>query len=172
MRGRDAVAGFAVAVCLIAPATAAMYVIENPAAKIVNPADTMYNPASQVNNPAATIHNPAARMDNPNPLSPPTPVVTPPAAVEPKAVPRPAKQILVQKQLKPEIPQKNYNFKSVKAYVQAAKKAFVRDNYTEFISITEDALRRIQSRTLTSSQKTRQQLEKYRNFGYVLLDKN
>jgi hypothetical protein len=138
----------------------------------MNPADTMHNPATQVNNPASNIYNPAARMVNPDPLSPPTQAVTLPVSAEPKTVPRPAKRIPVQPQFKPEIPQKSYNFKSVKTYVQVAKKAFVRNNYVEFISIAEDALRRIESGTLKSSKKTKQQLEKYRHFGYALLDKN
>jgi hypothetical protein len=172
MNRREVAVICAAVLCLILPASAAMYTIENPAAKIINPADTMYNPATQIKNPASTIYNPAARMNNPDPLSPPTPVVAPPVAAEPKTVPRPAKRIVVQPQLRPEIPPKNYNFKSVTAYIQVAKKAFVSDNYAEFISITEDALRRIESGTLKSSKKTRQRLEKYRNFGYALLDKN
>jgi hypothetical protein len=159
-------------VCLIEPVSAAMYTIENPAAKISNPADTMYNPATQVNNPASNIYNPAARMDNPDPLSPPTQAVTQPIPTEAKTAQRPAKRILVQPHPKPDIPQKSYYLKSVSAYIRAAKKAFAQDNYAEFISITEDALRRIESGTLKASKKAKHQLESYKIFGYGLLEKN
>lgn len=151
MRLKDVVTVCAAVLCLIVPASAEMYKIENP---------------------AANIYNPAARMNNPDPLSPPTQAVTQPVSSEPEIVPRPEKLTRAQPQLKPDIPLKSYNFKSVKTYVQFAKKAFVRDDYLEFISIAEDALRRIGSGTLKSSKKTQQRLEKFRHFGYALLDKN
>lgn len=166
-----ATAGIAMALCLIAPATAAMYTIKNPAEKINNPADKMYNPATQINNPASNIYNPAARMDNPDPLSPLTQPVSHPAVTEATATARPAKQIKKQPQPKSAIPQKRYYFKTSRAYITAAKKAFVRDDYREFLSITEDALGRIHAGTLKASRKTRQQLTGYKVFGYGLLER-
>lgn len=59
----------------------------------------------------------------------------------------------------------------MKAYIDEAKKAFNQDNYLRFISITEDALRRISAGTLKASEKTKQKLEKYKAFGYGLLEK-
>lgn len=146
------------------PALSAMYTIENPAGKINNPADKIYNPATHINNPAANIYNPEARMDNPNQLSPPTQPV--PAA-------KPADQIKEQARTKPglAIPHKSYHFKTVKAYINAAKNAFNRDDYLKFLSVTEDALRRINAGKLKASEKAKQQLEKYKNFGYGLLEK-
>lgn len=169
---RKLTAGIAVLLCLHAPATAAMYTIDNPAEKINNPADKMYNPATHVNNPASNIYNPATRMNNPNPLSPPTQPVPPPTVPEATTTTKPAKQIKEQPKSKPIIPQKSYYFKTVKAYINAAKKAFAQDDYREFVSITEDALRRINAGTLKASKKTRQKLAKYKVFGYGLLEKN
>jgi hypothetical protein len=142
----------------------AVYTIDNPADRIHNPADKIYNPATNINNPASNIYNPASRMGNPNPLSPPTqPVPTTP----------PAEQVKEQLQTQPRfaIPHKHYHFKTVKAYIDEAKKAFNQDNYLRFISITEDALRRISAGTLKASEKTKQKLEKYKAFGYGLLEK-
>ena len=158
-------AATAVVLCLNTPAIAAMYTIKNPAEKISNPANKIHNPATEVNNPAANIYNPATRMNNPDPLSPPTPPVPPPAVTE---VTKPAKQI---KGL-PTVPQKKYYFKTDREYITAAKKAFTQDDYVEFLSITEDALRRIGAGTLNASKKTKQKLTKYKEFGYGLLEKN
>ncbi len=170
---RRAVAGIAIVLlCLNAPATAAMYTIKNPAEKIRNPADKMYNPATQVNNPASNIYNPGTRMDNPNPLSPPTQPVPQPTVPEVTIPTKPAKQINEQPQPKPAIPQKNYYYKTAGAYINAAKKAFNKDDYREFISITEDALRRIRAGTLKVSKKTKQKLVGYKIFGYGLLEKH
>lgn len=146
------------------PALSAMYTIENPAGKINNPADKIYNPATHINNPAANIYNPAARMDNPNPLSPPT---------QPAPAAKPADQIKNQVQTKPRlaIPHKSYHFRTVKAYINAAKIAFNQDDFLKFLSVTEDALRRINAGTLKASEKAKQQLEKYKVFGYGLLEK-
>jgi hypothetical protein len=154
----------ALVLALYTPALSAMYTIENPADKINNPAEKIYNPATDIKNPAATIYNPAARMDNPNPLSPPTHPV--PAA-------KSADQLNGQAQTKPRraIPHKNYHFKTVKAYISAAKNAFIQDDYLKFLLVTEDALRRIQAGTLKASEKAKQKLEKYRVFGYGLLEK-
>jgi hypothetical protein len=157
-----------IVLCLYAPAMAAMYTIDNPAEKIRNPADKMYNPATQIKNPAANMYNPATRMDAANPLSPPTQPVAEPATAE--ATKQRAKQGKVL--LSPAVPQKNYYFKTVKEYVTAAKKAFAQDDYLEFLALTEDALRRIRAGTLQASKKTRQQLAKYKAFGYGLLEKN
>jgi len=166
--------GIATLMFLCAPAAAEMYSIKNPAEKIENPAGTMYNPATRVDNPAGNIYNPAGRMNSPDPLSPPTqpqPVPQPPAP-EVTAAPRPAKKIDDQLRPKPAVPQKDYNLKTAKAYISAAKKAFVRDDYREFIAIVEDALRRISAGTLKASRKTRQQLTNYKAFGYGLLEKS
>lgn len=164
MRVSRLATGIAVLVlALHTTALAAMYTIDNPADKISNPAEKIYNPATDIKNPAATIYNPAARMDNPNPLSPPSRTV--PATIS-------ADQVKEQVQVKPRraMPHKSYHFKSVKAYVNAAKKAFSQDDYLKFLSVTEDALRRIKAGKLTASEKAKQQLEKYKVFGYGLLE--
>jgi hypothetical protein len=161
---RMATAVASLVLALHTPALSAMYTIENPADKINNPADKIYNPAADIKNPASTIYNPAARMDNPNPLSPPT---------HPVPIAKSADQINGQVQTKPRraIPHKSYHFKTVKAYISAAKKAFIQDDYLKFLSVTEDALRRIQAGTLIASEKAKQKLEKYRVFGAGLLEK-
>jgi hypothetical protein len=160
-----------IVLCLSAPALADMYEIKNPADKIKNPADKMINPASQTNNPAANIYNPASRMNEPSPISPPTQAVSQPTAtvevtpaVQPQPIQKPDKN-------KPVIPQKSYKYKSARTYIHAAKKAFAKDDYVEFLSITEDALRRISVGTLKGSKKIEQQLLKYKTFGYGLLEK-
>lgn len=144
-----------------------MYKIDNPAEKIVSPADKIYNPASQIKNPASNIYNPSGRMNDPNQLSPPTQVVPEPTVT--KVVPG-TKQPLLKS--KTNITQKRYGFKTVGAYIVAIKKAFNKDDYVEFLSLTEDALRRISAGTLKASKKTKQKLAKYKVFGYGLLEKN
>lgn len=150
----------AIVLALHTPAMSAMYTIDNPADRINNPADKIYNPASKINNPASNIYNPASRMDNPNPLSPPT-------------QPIPADQAKEQQQSKARvmIPHKRYHFKTVKTYIREAKKAFNQDNYIRFLSITEDALRRINAEKLKASDKAKRKLEKFKLFGYGLLEK-
>ena len=152
-----------------APARAAMYVIDNPASKISNPADNMNNPATQSNNPAANIYNPGARMDNRNPLSPPTKAPEPAASAAATAAPasQPAQK---RQRYQPEIPQKKYYYKTAGAYIRAAKKAFIKDDYLEFLSITEDALRRINAGTLKASAQTRHKLNQYQVFGHGMLE--
>lgn len=161
-------AGIAMLFCLHAPAMAAMDAIKNPADKIRNPADRMYNPATQINNPATNIDNPAVRLDNPNPLSPPTQPAPQPAATAAPAVTKAAEQA----RPRPVIPHKKYYFKNVKEYIEAAKKAFVQDDYVEFLSVTEAALRRIETGSLKASKKSRQKLDRYKVFGYGLLEKS
>ncbi|MDD2735927.1 MAG: hypothetical protein PHF56_18490 [Desulfuromonadaceae bacterium] len=156
---------------LLLPVMSANYVIDNPADKIKNPAGTMNNPATHINNPASNIHNPAGRMDNPNPLSPVTPAIPKPLVTNKMpAAPsaeqighRPLSQAIVA------VPIKTYHFKTVGAYVSAAKKAFGRDDYSAFVSIADDALRRIRAGTLKASNKSRQKLLKYKKFGQSLL---
>ncbi|HBG05521.1 MAG: hypothetical protein A2075_04535 [Geobacteraceae bacterium GWC2_58_44] len=164
-------AGCIFLLCLETTATAAMYKIENPASTIKNPADKMSNPATNTSNPASNIYNPGSRMDNPSPMSPPTqpvPVQVPKATeVSPEKVP--AQQTKDRPGPSAAIPPKKYHFRSVNAYLEAAKRSFARDDYAEFLSITEDALRRINAGTLKASPKSRQQLIKYRKFGHDLL---
>ena len=143
--------GIAAILCLNAPAMGAMYKIDNP---------------------ASNIYNPATRMDNPNPLSPPTQPVPQPTVTEVTTATKPAKQIKEQPQPRSAIPKKSYNFKTAGAYIKAANKAFTQDDYMEFLSITEDALRRISAGTLKASMKTKQKLVRYKAFGYGLLEKN
>jgi hypothetical protein len=143
---------------------AAMYVIHNPAETIDNPAGRIHNPASDLKNPAGNIYNPATRINNPDPLSPPSQPTEIPTELNPVVV------IKDQPPAKPAIPLKYYNFKSVRTYIVAAKRAFVKDDYKEFISITEDALRRIHAGTLKASRKSLQKLNGYRLMGYGLLD--
>lgn len=165
MRVRRLATGIAVLVLTLhTPALSAMYTIENPADKIKNPAEKIYNPATDIKNPAGNIYNPAARMGNPEPLSPPAQPVPPAVSAD---------QANGKVQAKPAhaIPHKSYHFKTVKAYISAAKKAFSQDDYLKFLSVTEDALRRITAGKLAASDKAKQQLEKYRVFGYGLLEK-
>lgn len=143
--------GIAVILCLNAPARGAMYEIDNP---------------------ASNIYNPATRMNNPNPLSPPTQPVPKPTVTEVTTTTKPAKQSKEQPRPNSVIPQKSYYFKTVTAYINAAKKAFARDDYMGFLSITEDALRRISAGTLKASKKTERKLAKYKVFGYELLKEN
>ena len=174
-------AGVAVVLCLntAAPVAAAMYVIDNPASTISNPADKMYNPATRTNNPASNIYNPGTRIDNPSPLSAPAPAVhgTAPTAAAPAATSvtaasagaAPAQPVKERRQPKTGLPAKKYHYKTVAAYIRAAKRSFTNDNYVEFVSLTEDALRRIHAGTLKASAKSRRKLQKYRVLGYGLL---
>jgi hypothetical protein len=127
-----------------------------------------------IDNPAANIYNPAAHMDNPSPLSPPTQPVPPPGASKEIPASIPAGQTRERQQSQPKlaIPHKSYHLKTAGAYVAAAKKAFSRDDHTAFLSITEDALRRINAGTLRAADKTKQTLVRYRTFGYGLLEKD
>lgn len=158
--------GIALLFCVYAPAMAAMDAIKNPADKIRNPADRMYNPATRINNPATNIYNPATGLDNPAPLSPPGQSAPQPAVTAAPAVTKAAEQTLS----RPVIPHQKYNFKTVKEYLDAAKKAFTRDDYIEFLSVTEAALRRIDAGKLKASPKARQKLDRYKAFGYGLLE--
>lgn len=134
--------------------------LENPAGRMSNPAERIYNPAGNITNPAVKITNPAGQMANPNPLSPGAkPAVQ--AVVQPPPV--------AAKPVPPAVPKKYYTFKKVSEYLDAAKKAFVKDDYIEFVAVTEDALRRIKSGGLKSSRKKIRQLEKYKLFGYSML---
>jgi hypothetical protein len=153
--------------CSSAPVAAAMYKIENPASTISNPAEKITNPATRTNNPASNIYNPGAAMGNPNPLSPPTKPVPAPKVVEDQE--KLDKQIKSPPEPKVAVPVKNYHFRTVDAYLTAAKKAFIQDDYLGFVSITEDALRRIAAGTLKASSKSKQQLLKYRAVGRSLL---
>jgi hypothetical protein len=133
----------------VSTAGAANYTINNPAGNIVNPAGSMANPAEQ--------------LANPNPLVPmPTQTPQPVVQVKPAA----------EKPALPLVMAKYYTFKRVKDYLDAAKKAFARDDYTEFTTLAEDALRRINSGGLKASRKTIRKLEKFRDFGYALLAKD
>lgn len=137
-----------------------------------NPADRIYNPAGNIKNPAANIYNPAAQMDNPSPISPPTQPIPRPEAAKPVPEALPPKQIKEPPKPLPKlvVPPKRYRFRTAAAYLSAAKNAFNRDNFVEFVSITDDALRRINDGTLRASDKTKQKLLKYRTFGYGLLN--
>jgi len=150
---RITAAGIAVALCLNAPATAEMYKIDNP---------------------ASNIDNPATRMNNPNPLSPPTQPVpqpkvseetTPTKQVETKS----AKPIKDQTHPKSTVHKKRHNSKTARAYINAAKNAFEKDDYEKVVSITEEALKRISAGTLKASKKEKQKLVKYKKVGYGLL---
>jgi len=151
MHLRKSTTGIAVILCLSTPARGAMYEIDNP---------------------ASNIYNPASRINNPNPLSPPTKPVPRPTVTETTTATKPANQSKEQPRPRSTIPQKSYYFKTATAYINAAKKAFARDDYMEFLSITEDALRRISAGTLKASKKTERKLAKYKVLGYGLLDKN
>jgi hypothetical protein len=157
---------------LYVPVMSANYVIDNPADKIKNPAGTMYNPATHINNPAANIYNPADRMDNPSPLSPVTPAIPKPPVPNSMPAAVPAEQIGKKplSQATVAVPIKQYQFKTVAAYFTAAKKAFGRDDYGEFVAITDDALRRIRAGTLNASSRSKQKLLKYKAFGQGMLE--
>jgi len=169
---RTATAMIALALCLTASsaATAAMYVIENPASSINNPAGNMKNPATQTNNPASNIYNPGSRLDSRNPLSPPTQPLQQSTAATTPASDAPTAAKTARQQYKPEIPQKKYYYKTVGAYIRAAKKSFSEDDYVEFLSVTEDALRRINAGTLKASANIKHKLNNYKTFGYGLLE--
>ncbi len=147
----------------VSSAVAANYTISNPADKIVNPAGRISNPAEKMYNPASNIANPAEQLANPNPVIP----------VQTK-IPLPVGQakLAAEKPALPVVPAKYYTFKKVKEYLEAAKKAFGKDDYTEFTTLSEDALRRINSGGLKASRKTIKKLEKFRTFGYALLAKD
>jgi hypothetical protein len=150
---RRLITGVAIVFCMQAPATGEMFKIDNP---------------------ASNIYNPATQMNDPNPLSTPTQPIPQSKAKEASTTTEPAKQIQEPPQTpsKPTIPHKRYKFKTVKGYINAAKKAFNQDNYIEFLSITEDALRRINAGTLKASMESIQKLNKYKVVGYRLLDNN
>ncbi len=143
-------------------AIAAEYNDINPADKIKNPSGRIYNPSSDIKNPADKISNPAEKITtNPNPVTPAAqPVVMQAEPANPQAVKKAT--AVVQK--------KYYTFTKVNEYIVAAKKAFVRDDIIEFIAITEDALRRITAGSLKAAAKTKIKLNKYRAFGYSLLE--
>ena len=143
--------GIVVVLCLNAPTMAEMFKIDNP---------------------ASIIENPAARMNNPNPLAPLAKPVSEPTGTEATTLTNHPKQIQDQTQPKTTIPHKSYHFKTVRAYINSANKAFNQDNYLEFTTITEDALRRINAGTLKASKKTKQKLEQYRALGYGHLKQN
>jgi hypothetical protein len=157
---RRVAAGVVVALCLNASASAEMFKIENP---------------------ASTIYNPADRMNDPNPLSPPTQPVPPPAAPKETtatpaatttAPPPPEQQVKEQRvpYRKRAVPHKRYSFKTAKAYLSAADKAYNKGDYRRFLSLSEDALNRIRAGTLTASQKTKQKLVRNRAIGRGLLE--
>jgi hypothetical protein len=152
-------AGIVVALCLNASASAEMFKIENPASNIYNPAD---------------------RMNDPNPLSPPTQPVPQPAAPKettttPAATtttPPPPEQVKEQRgpYRKRGVPHRRYSFKTAKAYLAAADKAYNRGDYRRFLSLSEDALNRIRAGTLAASKKTKQKLIRNRAIGRGLLE--
>jgi hypothetical protein len=131
-------------------------------------ASTVSAGVNPIQNPAANIYNPASRMDNPNPLTPPSPA-TPqePSAKSVTTAPEPAVQIQPKTQPtpKPIVIPKSYNYKTVKAYIIAANKAYAINDNREFLSITEEALKRIDTGTLKASVKSRQTLENYKKLG-------
>jgi hypothetical protein len=159
---RRILGGITLALGLNTAVPAAMYTINNPADKIRNPADSMKNPATQIKNPATDIYNPATQMNNENPLTPPS-KPDPQTASGTSLPPKPTLQ------QRPILAAKYYTFKSVKEYVTAAKQAFARDDFAEFIAISEDALRRINASNLRASKKTRLKLITYTDFGYALM---
>jgi hypothetical protein len=170
MRRCTVMIAFMLCLAAAAPGGAAMYVIENPAGKISNPADKMYNPATQSNNPASNIYNPGTRLDERNPLSPPTPPAQKATATaqDPPVVARPT-QTGRQGQTQTQVSRKKYYYRTVGAYLRAAKKAFTEDNFVEFVAITEDALARINAGNLKASANVRHRLNQYQTFGYGML---
>ena len=162
-------AGIVVVLSLNSPATAEIYSIDNPASKINNPADKLYNPATRSNNPASNIYNPVSRMDNPKAPSTPAKPAQTTGAAEVTAKKMPVKRADKELQPKPAVLETHYHYKTVDAYLNSAKKAFVRDDYGECLSITEDALRRINEGNLKASRKSKLKLLKYKAFGTGLL---
>jgi hypothetical protein len=148
--------------CTVAAAPAANYTINNPADKIFNPADRMYNPSTEIKNPATTITNPAEQIStDPSPAAP---------GAQPAAKLTEQVQPAADKKAGPVVEKKYYTFKKVRDYINAAKKAFVKDDILEFVALIEDAQRRIASGSLKASAKTVKKLAKYRAFGYALLE--
>ena len=156
---RRVAAGIVVALCLNAPASAEMFKIDNPASNIYNPAD---------------------RMNDPNPLSPPTQPTPPPTApketpTQPAATPPPPPERVNEQPVpyqKRAVPHKSYySFKTAKAYLAAADKAYNKGDYRRFLSISEEALNRIHAGTLAASKKAKQKLVRNRAIGRRLLEK-
>jgi len=147
-------AGIVVALFLNASAMAEMFKIENPASNIYNPAD---------------------RMNDPNPLSPPTQPV--PQSIAPKeattATPPPPEQVREQRATHQEraVPHKSSSFTTVKAYLTAANKAYNKGDFKRFLTISEEALSRIRTGTLTASKKAKQKLARNSVLGRKLLGK-
>ncbi len=155
----------AIMISLHTPAWSANLAIDNPAERI-------YNPARDIKNPAANIYNPASDLDNPSPISPPTQPIPRPEAAKPATEAVPSKQVKEPPKSIPKlvVPQKRYTFRTAAAYLAAAKNAFNRDDFVEFVSITEDALRRVNAGTLPASKKAKQKLVRYKAFGDGLLE--
>ena len=178
MRRRLAAGVVALLATLHTPAMSANYKIDNSGKTIHNPAATMYNPATNIKNPASNVYDPASKLDNPNPLSPvtqpvPRPEFHPPAATgRTVTVPAEQRKERTLPQDRRTIAPKSYYYKTVGMYLNASKKAFARDDYREIISLTEDALSRINAGSLRASKKTKQKLVAYRKFGYGLLEKS
>ena len=142
---------------------AADYTIRNPADKIDNPAGRMSNPAETIHNPAANITNPSDQLANPDPVRPLRQTEAKPKEAAAPATPTPAP---------PVVPARYYTYKRVREYLDAAKRAFGKDDYLEFTALTEDALRRINSGGLKASKKTVRKLEKFKAFGYAMLTRD
>jgi hypothetical protein len=127
----------------------------------------------KIENPASNIYNPATRMNSPNPLSPPTPPVAQPKVPSETVETTPTDQYKDTKLPEQKIttPDKSYRLKTARAYIKAANRAFKKNNYSEFHSITMDALRRIKDGTLKASSKSKETLLRFKDAGNKLLAK-
>jgi predicted S18 family serine protease len=129
----------------------------------------------KIENPASNIYNPADRMNDPNPLSPPTQPVPQPTAPKEATTTTPPPPEQVREQRAPEqeraVPYKRSSFTTAKAYLAAADKAYNKGDYRRFLSMSEEALSRIRTGTLTASKKAKQKLVRNRALGRKLLEK-
>lgn len=147
-------AGIVVALCLNASAMAEMFKIENPASNIYNSAD---------------------RMSGPNPLSPPTQPVPQPTAPKEATTTTPPPPEQVREQRAPHqeraVPHKSTFFTTANAYLAVADKAYNKGDYSRFLTMSEEALSRIRTGTLTATKKAKQKLLRNRALGRKLLEK-
>jgi hypothetical protein len=143
-------AGIVVALCLNTSAMAEMFKIENP---------------------ASNIYNPAERMNDPNPLSPPNqPVPQPTAPIDTTPPQEQVKEQRVPHQERA-VPHNSSSFTTAKAYLTAANTAYNKGDYRRFLTMSEEALSRIRTGTLTATKKAKQKLLRNRDLGRKLLEK-
>jgi hypothetical protein len=129
----------------------------------------------KIENPASNIYNSADRMSGPNPLSPPTQPVPQPTAPKEATTTTPPPPEQVREQRAPHqeraVPHKSTFFTTANAYLAVADKAYNKGDYSRFLTMSEEALSRIRTGTLTATKKAKQKLLRNRALGRKLLEK-